>query len=319
MPQPDSKEFYSELLSNFAVALIQSDENFIASKVFPVVDVERQSATYNIWDPNAFLRDEMQLRAPADESAGSGYKVSSDTYNALVWALHKDLSNQDVANWTAKTMTPEQSVVRYLTHQGLQRRERQWVTKYFASSVWATDTTPSVLWSDPTNSDPIGDVRAQKTARLKATGFEPNTLTVGYEVHQKLVDHPDIVARISGAASPSQPAVVTRQALAAIFEVENYYVARAVKATNVENETAAVDFIHGKHALLCYVDPMAGPEAPTAGVTFAWTGGDMQGLSMAISAIPKPLGKATRYEVEMAWDDKVVSSSLGAFFPSVIA
>lgn len=327
MPQPDFRQFYSEELSNFAIANYQADKNFIASQVFPVVEVDRQSAQYNVWDRNAFYRDEMQLRAPSSESAGSGFSLSQDNYLCAVNALHKDLSNQERANWTSRTTSPDRAIARYLTQQALQRRERQWVTRYFATSIWGQDYTgvasaPStnqfLQWND-TNADPAKDIKTAKTNRLQNTGFEPNTLVVGYEVHQQLSEHPDIISRISGGSNPTNPAIVTTAALAAIFEVDRYLVARAVKATNVEGATAAYGFIHGKAALLCYVDPNPGPEVPTAGVTFAWTGGDMMGMTMAVAAIEAPLIKSVRYEIEMAWDDKVTANELGAYFTTAVA
>lgn len=327
MADLDFRSFYSEELSNFGVALYQDDKNFVAASVFPVIEVTRQSAVYNIWDSNAFLQDSLTLRAPATESSGSGFSLSQDTYSAKVWATHKDLDNQTRANWTARAMTPERAIARWLIAQAKQDRERQWATKFFKTGVWGTDVTgvaaaPTagqfLQWND-NNSDPVSNVKTGKEAVLTATGMEPNTLIVGYTVDRILGEHPDIIARVSGAGSTASPAVVNNEVMARIFGVERYMVAKAVKATNAEGAAAATAFIYGKSALLCYVDPNVSPEMPTAGVTFAWTGGDMMGLSLAVAGIPHPLRKAVRYEIELAWDDKVTAASLGYFFASATA
>lgn len=85
-------------LTNISVAFMQGAENFIADRVFPVIPVAKQSDRYFTYDRGMFNRDEMQLRAPGSESAGASYTLSTDSYNADVWALHKDVADQVRAN-----------------------------------------------------------------------------------------------------------------------------------------------------------------------------------------------------------------------------
>src|SRR5512135_1732948 len=99
MPQPDRSQYYDSLLTNFSIAYYQQASNFIATQAAPVVPVERQTAPYYVFPKNDAMRDEMQPRANGDESAGSGFNLSTDTYTAKVFALHKDISEQDRANW----------------------------------------------------------------------------------------------------------------------------------------------------------------------------------------------------------------------------
>ena len=76
-------------------------------------------------------------------------------------------------------------------------------------------------------------------------------MVVGKEVRDKLINHPDILARLNGGATVTNPALVTDAKLAEIFEVENFFVMEAVKNTAVEGVAESNAFIGGKHALLC--------------------------------------------------------------------
>jgi hypothetical protein len=320
MAQPtQSASHVNAVLTNISVAYIQSQDHFIASQVFPIVPVEKQTDVYYTYTKNDWFRDEAEQRADATESAGSGYNLGTDNYRCDVFAFHKDVGNQTLKN-ADKPLNPPRDATKFVTSRLLLRQERQWASDYFTTSVWGTDSTPSSLWSDYANGDPVSDIETGKRTVLLNTGFVPNTLVVGYDVWIKLKNHPDIIDRIKGAAAPGSPAIATRQTVAAVFEVERLLVAMGVYASNVENETAAMAFIHGKHALLAYVNPTPSLLAPSAGYIFAWEGVSMGlGETIAVSDFDMPALKARRYEGEIAFDDKVVGSDLGYFFNGAVA
>lgn len=302
-------------LTNISVAYMQNPNNYIASRVFPVIPVDKKSDTYFTYPKNAWLRDEAQRRAPATESAGSGYGLSTDSYNCDVWALHKDVDDQTRAN-SDNPLMPDRDATNYVTSRMLLRLEKQWAADFFVTGVWGTSTTPSNLWSNYSTSDPIEDIEAGKQTILTNTGFMPNTLTLGYPVFRQLKNHPDIVDRIKYTSSEN----ITTAMLARLFELDNVYVAMGTNATNNEGETAAYSLIQGKHALLAYVNPSPGLLAPSAGYTFSWTGvsGGL-GVPVGVSRIRMDAIKADRIEAEMAFDNKLVGTDLGYFFESVVA
>lgn len=316
MAQPTQGQTHVDaVLTNISVAYMQMADNFIASRVFPIVPVEKQSNVYFTYDKNDFMRDEMQRRPDGTESAGSGYGLSTASYNCEVWGLHKDIGDQVRAN-TDNPLNPDRDATQYLTQKGLLRQESQFVTDYFTTSVWGTDSTPSALWSTYATSTPIRDVKVGKKTVLSNTGYLPNTLVLSYEVFDVLTDHPDFVDRIKYSSSDA----VTRDLMARLFEVDNVYVAQSVAATNVEGETEAYGFAAGKHALVCYVNPTPSLLAPSAGYTFNWNGVSAGlGENVGISRFRMDHLKADRVEIEMAFDNKVVGSDLGYFFNGAVA
>jgi len=321
MPQPTISQVHpvNRPLTNVSVAYMQAATNFVAPLVFPTVPVEKRSDSYFVYTKNDWFRDEAQVRPDASESAGSGYNLSTSTYLCDVFAFHKDVGEQAEANADAP-LDMARDATQFVTNRLLLRREIQWATDYFTTSVWGTDATPSNLWSDYTASDPVGDIETGRLTILSNTGFLPNTLVCSYNVWSKLKNHPDIVDRIKGMAGPGNPAIATRQAVAGIFEVDRLLVCMGIKATNVEGETAAYSFIQGKHALLCYVNPTPSLLQPSAGYCFEWTGVSQgTGQTVGVKTLDVPLKAATRYEGQIAFDNKVVGSDLGYFFSSAVS
>lgn len=325
MPQPHINSVHVDaILTNISVAYLQRQDNFIADKVFPIVPVDKKSDKFFKYTKNDWFRDEAQRRADGTESAGSGYSLTTDNYSADVWAFHKDVGDQTLANADAP-LNPLREAAEFVTHRLLLRRELQFVSDFFTTGVWGTDATgvagtPSTgefkQWSDYTNSDPINDIEGAKEDILSTTGLEGNTLVLGYSVFRQLKNHPDIVDRIKYTSSET----ITPDLLARLFEVDRVLVAKAVKATNKEGASEAYDFAYGKAALLCHVAPSAGLLTPSAGYTFAWTGvsGGL-GATIGTSQFRLEHLKAERVEGEVAFDNKVIGADLGYFFTSAVA
>jgi hypothetical protein len=212
-----------------------------------------------------------------------------------------------------------------LVNRLLIHREEQFATSFFATGIWGTSATPSNLWSDYTNSTPITDVTgARRSMQLKSGGFKPNTMVIGKEVRDVLINHPDILARLNGGATVTNTALITDAKLAEIFEVENFYVMEAVKNTAVEGLAESNAFIGGKNALLVHAPRNAGLMTPASGLTFAWNnipGANNLGItveSFSDDAL-KRQQVAEHIQVKMAYDMKVVGADLGYFFNAVVA
>jgi hypothetical protein len=325
MPQPTQSQVHVDaILTNISVAYMQRAENFIADKVFPVVPVDKQSDKYFTYDKNDWLRDEAQVRTDGTESVGSGYNISTATYYADVFAIHKDVGDQTRANADAP-INVDREAAEFVTHRLLTRREIQFNNDFMSDGVWGTSATgvasgastdEFVQWSNYTTSDPIEDIEAGKADILSVTGLEANTLVLGYDVFRQLKNHPDLVDRIKYTSSQT----ITEEMLARMFDIDRVLVSKSIKATNAEGATAAYSFTTGKNALLCHVADAPGLLTPSAGYTFQWTGVS-QGLGTTIGTSSFRLEslKATRIEAELAFDNKVVGADLGYFFGSAVA
>jgi hypothetical protein len=316
MPQPTQSAVHVDaILTNISVAYFQQNQNFIATRVFPVVPVSKQSDKFFTYTKNDWFRDEAQRRADATESAGGGYNLSTDTYQADVYAFHKDIGDQTRANADAP-INVDREAAEFVTSRIALKMETQFVSNFFTTSIWGTDTTPSNLWSDYTSSDPIGDIETGKRTILSTTGYEPNTLVLGYDVFIQLKNHPDLVDRIKYTSSN----ILTEDVMASLFGVPRVMVAKSVKATNNEGGTQAYAFNYGKNALLTYAAPSAGLLQPSGGYIMSWTGvsGGL-GQTVGVSRMRMEQFKADRVEAEVAFDMKVIGTDLGYFFEACVA
>jgi hypothetical protein len=312
-------------LSNLTLAYVQEQTNFIADKVFPTVGVQKQSDKYYIYDrANMNRAGDVQKLAPRTEVNRIGQSISNDSYFADVYGLGMDFDEQTLSNEDAM-LDIRSAGATTLVNRLLIHREEQFAASFFAAGIWGTDATPSNLWSDYTNSTPIRDVTtARRTMQLKSGGFKPNTMVIGKEVRDILINHPDILARLNGGATVTNTALITDAKLAEIFEVENFYVMEAVKNTGAEGLSESNAFIGGKNALLVHTPRTAGLMTPAAGLTFAWNNvPGVSNLGVTVESFSDDALKrqqvAEHIQVKMSYDMKVVGADLGYFFEAVIA
>jgi len=312
-------------LSNLTLAYVQEQTNFIADKVFPTVGVQRQSDKYYIYDrANMNRSGDVKKLAPRTEVNRIGMAISNDSYFADVFGLGMDFDEQTLANEDAM-LEIRAAGAETLTNRLLIHREEQFASTFFSAGVWTTDVTPANLWSDYTSSTPLTDVTtARRTMQLTSGGFKPNTMIVGKEVRDILVNHPDILARLNGGATVTNTALITDAKLAEIFEVENFYVMEAVKNGAVEGAAEANAFIGGKNALLVHTPRSAGLMTPAAGMTFAWNNiPGVNNLGVTVESFSDDALKrqqvAEHIQVKMSYDMKVVGADLGYFFEDVVA
>jgi hypothetical protein len=329
MTQPTARAVHvDQPLTNISIAFLQNANNFVASRVFPNIRVQKQSDVYYRYDRGFFNRNQAKLRGPATEAAIAGFGLDTDGYAAKVVALKAQLAWQVAANADTPVQL-ERANTELLLHQMLIEKEVDWATRYFTTGIWGTDytggtgTNDTTRWSDGTNGTPIEDVRKAKTDMLEATGYEPNTFVLSQRVMDALVDHPDIIDRIkySGGVGNQNPARTTVQALAQLFEVERILVMRAIQNTAAEGDANSHSFIGGKNALLTYVPATPGLMTPSAGYTFTWSGyqGASNEFGVSVTRREREIIKATEVEAEMAYTHKLVASDLGVFFSSIVA
>lgn len=316
-PQPTASEVHVDAaLTNISVAYIQQSDHFVAGQVFPRVEVQKQSDKYFQYTQEDWFRDEAEVRAPATESAGSGFNISSTrSYFCDVYALHKDVPWR-VRNNADAAINPDRDATQFVTQRQLVRQEIQWVSEYFSTGVWDTTATPANLWSSYTTSDPITDIETGKETILQNTGFEANTLVMDYKVWRQIKHHPDFVDRFKYTSSES----ITTEMVAQVLELERVLVVKSIKNTAAEGVTAAYSFMADKDALLCFVNPTPGLLQPSAGYNFMWQGVSQGlGTDISITRIEIDIIQATRIEAEVAFDFKVIGSNLGYFFSNAVA
>lgn len=318
--QPDIRDVHIDAaLTNFSIAYMQDASNFVAADVFPVVPVEHKSDKYFTFAKDTFLRRGGRISPFGQEAPRGGFNVANTNYSTETWRWAFDILPDVKAN-ADPAINMDQVGSNFVMNGLLVEREIQWGTQFFTTGVWQTSLTGGTnfsQWDDPANSDPITDMSVGRATILQSTGYKPNTLTVGFAVHEALKRHPLVVDRFKYTSSDS----ITNEMLARLFEVDRYLVCQAVQATNQEGESITTAFILGNHALLSYAAPAPSLMAHSAGYTFVWTGlTGLNNLGVATFRYPMPHlgvtgnGTVERIEGQYAYTHQITGADLGYFF-----
>jgi hypothetical protein len=331
MAQPTAGDIYVNIpLTNVSLAYYQDQSSFIADKMFPVVPVQLQSSIIWEWDVNYILKNGMKPRAEGTESEGIGSKLNQKTYLCLVTALHKDISDQRRANELAP-INADRNATTQLSAQAVQYREISLKASAFGTGKWTGMTDQAGVsgspganqfkqWDQP-SSDPVADVTNFKQTILLATGVEPKRMAMGRQVWDKLKTNQAIIDRLKFFGVPGSPTIVTMNAVAALFGVEEVLVSSTVQQTSNEGAATAVNgFVIGKEFVLFNTPPAADIDTPSAGYTFAWQGylgANAYGARMKKFRMEHLA--ADRIEIEQAYDQRLLSPALGGYASAVVA
>lgn len=315
MAQPTSSDVHADAaLTDFSIAYVQEQDNFVAGDSMPWFPVEHKSDLYFIFNKDDWMRDDaVKIRAEGEGAPRSGFSLSKDTYNATPWWTSVPLSQLATAN-ADPSLPLDRAAAQLVTQRMLIRRERLFATKFMTTGLWGTDKTGGTdftAWDDY-GSDPEKDIDTGKNLIAKNTGFVPNSLTVSYTVHQALKRHPLIVDRIKHVSDES----VTADIIKRFFELDNYWVTKAAYSSSKEGAASKTQaFAVGPHALLAYREGTPTVMSPTAAVVFGWSG--LTGLNNMGVRIDQFYDQDKKEDVvrgEFAFDMKVTGSDLGYFF-----
>ena len=308
-------------LTNFGQKWIQGADVYVGLRAMPNLPVIHQSDLYVVWDRADFFRDQAEERADGTESAGGSFKLTRPTYTALVYAFHKDVTDRQRANQDPG-ISLDNTATQYVTQKLMIRREQLFADAYMQGSDFWSGTDVDAIWGGAGN--PITDIRAGIEEVQGATGFRPNQMVLGRQGWNALMDNADVLARITGGSLPSEPAIVQRRLLAALFELDVIHVMDAVVNSAIEGATESTGFIAGASSIgaddcLIYYAPTAvNLDEPTAGVQFSWTG--FAGATPAgfrLKRFREEKLEADRIEGQMAFTYEVIAPELGKYFHTV--
>jgi len=312
LPTINDVQMVEPVLTNMMTAFRQGTERFIASRVFPVVNVATDSGTFYKFTKKYWYLDALQRRAPGDPFARLDFGVESDTYKTEQWAADYAIPDEVRANASAP-LDLERAAVDFLGQKSMLRKEIQFAADFMKTGVWGTDNTSATDWDDFTNGDPIADLINAAGVVSSATGYQPNTLIVGEVVHRALMNHPDVIDRLKYVMAANQNNI--RQSLMGLLGIENYLVAGAIYSNTNEAAAFSASPVIDDDALLLYVNPSAGPMGLSAGKTFVWEPGGGEGMLYRYRDNSRHSDVIQHKE---QWDQKVIAPELGYFFSDIV-
>ena len=271
-----------EALTTFALGIWQSDEGFVADKVFRTLNVEAEAGHYYTFDSKAI--DIPTAGVVAENSMAPEIKLpelSQDEYRIKregngVWVSDQAVARAGINGFSAFQFASKIQI------RGLKvTKEKRFFDEYFKTGVWATQaqgvsTSPStgqfLQWNNYSTATPMTDLRKLVAAVKLQIGVKPTTLTIAEDAWNALIECDqtlDVLSAITGnpSAGVFDGSMVTEALIAQAVGIDEVIIANAVYRPK---EGASAQPFASRTALLSY-SPKVGTTdifTPSSGVIF---------------------------------------------------
>lgn len=299
----------------------------LAERVFTTIPTPVATGKFKRLDKGSWYRTNVEERALGGENKLAYYDTTDGVFLTREYGLKHRIDDRVMAN-NNSPLDLSRTAAMYLMGQHQIHKDGYLASKFFTTGVWGTDivgvssgpTGTQILQFDQSGSKPIQVIRKYRRAIHKSTGRRPNVLALGADVYDTLLDHADIVGRLSD----NSDRIVNEQKLASIFEVDDVVVADPVYNAAAEGLTTSMQYIvNSKVMWLGHRAPLATTDgtAVTAGAIYPWTGliPGTNGDGMAILRRRYEAAYSWEWDSRYAWDMQTMAPDLAVFFSSVVA
>ncbi len=319
-------------LSNMALAYFQQEGNSLAKNIFPICPVGLSSDNYYIFDKEDLLRDNWNRKPAYGKVDPAVISEHTETYacqvDQMIMGIDQIRQTDLTRRQGPRVADPRQQRTRVMASQANIHHDATFAKSFMKKGIWTQEfagideTTPTsaqfIKFSNG-NSDPVAFVDEKKTAMRESTGRTPNRLALGVNVYNALKKHPAILERVKYGGSTANPATVTENVLAQLFEVDRIVVDRSIMNKAGLGQDADMGFIGDPNAfLLAYATDTPSIEEPSAGYIFTW---DMLGNGNILPVL-NYLGESGTHsefvEGLMAYDMKKTADDLAMFFHDAV-
>jgi len=304
-------------LSNFAVKY--KNEAFIAQALAPFVPVMHKSDKYITFTQKDGYTVPETIRGPKDTANEVDWSTSSSTYGCVDHAIREFISDAIVENSDPAIM-PRQRTTEMLTDLLMLDFEIDIATLTTTAGNYGANYKTTLSggdqWSAHATSDPMTNVQTGKDACFK----EPNTIVMGKTVWTTLRQHPQILDRVSGGSTNFNPARVTPELVAELFEVDNLYIGKAKKNDTNKAQTASFTDVWGDFVVIAYVEQQPTLDGCCAWKTFLWNQlATNLGYQVRTYRDESRGGGGEFIEVETSRDSKVICADVAYLISDLVA
>ena len=264
-------------LASFLEYDLQSDaEGFIATKVFPVIDVASQAGVFGTIPVEELLEQRVTRRSPGSGYARGNFNFTTQSYACVEHGAEEPVDDRQAkmyANYFDSEVIATQRAFSSILRNAEQRvADVVFNTTTFTGAAYTTAV--GTAWSNVASSVPITDVDAALKKVWDNSGMWPNALVVNYKVFRNLRRNAQVIDRIqsAGAGDKAKQNDITAGMLAEAFGVEQVLVAGASRNNAKEGQTAAPTQIWSdSFAMVCRIENSKDMAKPCIGRTFHWS------------------------------------------------
>ena len=262
------------LLTRLSIDRRNAAEGYVANFVSPVLSTKLVSGEYWVFDQGNNFQNPKNEKADGGVSREIHFQGAISTFKCEQYGSRAGYTQRELdsfANNGGDEGALRRAKLNMVTDADMNAHEVRVndiiTTAGSYASANKTTLTGTNQWSDLDNSDPFGNVQTGKDAVLSGDAVRANSMVVSNAIHSKLIQHPDIQARISDNEGTGF-SDITAQKIGNLFGLD-YRVAFAQYNSADEGQTFTAAFAWGDFALIFHKAPSPGREQISLSYTFA--------------------------------------------------
>jgi hypothetical protein len=217
---------------------------FIGDRIFPIIDTSDPKMNIYKFLKGDWFRDEAQIRGRGGRAVRSSYKLTPIPYNTEEYAFASEVADEDrrfAVSRMSPPLQPDTDAIEFCAEKIDLSKERR-IAALIKATDWsgagAAGEDAEGLWAPAgaTNTF-ILDVLTRKETIRSNTGFKANVLMIDSGTFQKIKQVDAILDRIKYTGSGRDPAKVTSEMIAGLFDLDEVLVGESIY--NSAKETKA--------------------------------------------------------------------------------
>lgn len=243
---------------------------FIGPRVMPVIEVAKQAGTFGTIPIEQLLKSPETKRAPGAAYNRGNWKFTPATFSCEEYGWEEPVDANEAAMY--RDFFDAEMVSAEIARDVVLRAAEARVAAALFDAVTYSATTVATEWSNADSATPITDIETAVQTFWAATGLWPNALVINRIVFRNLRNCAQIIDRCKAQGFMDVRAGnVSRQQLAAVFDLPNILVAGSPKNTATNGSLTISPIWSSEYAAITRIAETNSPKEPCFGRTFHWS------------------------------------------------
>jgi hypothetical protein len=301
-------------LMSLMTEFTETQEDFIATKVFPIFPTDEREADFPFLPVEALLDTPETRRAPRANYPRSDYEFEAGSFNCVEHGWEEPVDEVE-AKLYAKFFDAEEVAARRATGIILRGQEKRVADMLFNEGNFTVHNVTK-SWNSKSDCTPIEDVNAGKQAIHDALGVKANALVLTYQAVLALSVSEEIIDRVQSDVTTSGE--LDGIALAKILLVDQILIAGGRYNTAKKGQTAVLGNIwNPAYAMLCRVSSDKDLKIPQIGRTFLWTGDSPENI--VVESYEEKQKRSTIIRCRQHTDENILNEAAGYLLGNIIS
>ena len=221
------------------ISIKYRNENYVADRVFPLVDGVGYRAKIARFLKGSTFRDEAGIRGPGAQAPRGNYRLDYIDLNTVEYAHGTPVTDEDreaVKQQGGPPLSPDQDAIENSSDKiDLKKelriasviKENQW------SGIAAGGDDADGKWAAGTDNTFLADIESGISAIRSNTGIKPNMLLLDFGTYKSLKEESTLLNKIQY----TQKGILTPELIAAILDLEEVIIGDAIVNTAKETKS----------------------------------------------------------------------------------